>query len=173
MEVELLCSWSYALIGLVGGFISTTAMTLTEIPSWKRWGLHGVFEWHENQILSIRLLHHFSNYSGRKEKETTIHFKGIFLLHFLNGTLAGIAYPFLLFSVVSYLRIPDFEPIYMIGILYGIVLWLLTLVPIHKPITGFSPWNHPFGRLPALASLGGHVVYGIVLGLFVETIVPR
>ena len=172
MEVEALCSWSYVLIGLVGGIISTTAITLTEIPSWKRWGLHGV-EWHENQILSIRLLRHFSNYSGRKEKKTTIHFKGIFLLHFLNGTLAGIAYPFLLFSVISYLRIPDFEPIYMIGILYGIFLWLLTLVPIHKPITGFSPWNHPFGRLPALASLGGHVVYGIVLGLFVETIVPR
>ena len=173
MELELLCSWSYALIGLVGGFISTTVMTLTEIPSWKRWGLHGVFEWHENQILSNRLLRHFSNYSGRKEKKTTVHFKGIFLLHFLNGTLAGIAYPFLFYSVFSYLRIYDSASIYMIGILYGIVLWLFTLVPIHKRITGFSPWNHPFGRLPALASLGGHVVYGIVLGLFVETIVPR
>jgi hypothetical protein len=100
-------------------------------------------------------------------------FKGIFLLHFLNGTLAGIAYPFLFYYVVSYLRISDFEPTYMIGILNGIVLWLFTLVPIHKRITGFSPWNHPFGRLPALASLGGHVVYGIVLGLFAETIVPR
>lgn len=70
-------------------------MTLTEIPSWKKWGLHGVFEWHENQILSNRLLRHISNYSGRKEKKTAIHFKGIFLLRFLNGILAGIAYPFL------------------------------------------------------------------------------
>jgi hypothetical protein len=87
------------------------------------------------------------------------------LLHFLNGNLAGIAYPFVFYSVFSYLRIYDSASIYMIGILYGIVLWLLTLVPIHKPITGFSPWNHPLGRLPALASLGGHVVYGIVLGL--------
>jgi hypothetical protein len=134
VEVEVLYSWSYALIGLVGGFISTTVMTLTEIPSWKRWGLHGVFEWHENQILSNRLLHHFSNYCGRKEKKTTIHFKGIFLLHFLNGTLAGIAYPFLFYYVASYLRISDFEPTYMVGILYGIVLWLFTLVPIHKRI---------------------------------------
>jgi hypothetical protein len=173
VEVEVLCSWSNALIGLVGGFISTTVMTLTEIPSWKRWGPHGVFEWHENQILSNHLLRHFFNYSGRKEKKTTIHFKGIFLLHFLNGTIAGIAYPFLFYSVVSYLGISDFALIYMIGILYGIILWLLTPVPIHKPITGFSPWNHPVGRLPALASLGGHVVYGIVLGLFVETIAPR
>ena len=109
----MLFSWSYALIGLVGGFKSITVMTLTEIPSWKRWGLHGVLEWHENQILSNRLLRHFSNYSGRKEKVTNIHFKGIFFLHFLNGTLAGIAYPFLFYSVVSYLRISDFEPIYI------------------------------------------------------------
>src|ERR671915_184881 len=107
-----------------------------------------------------------------RKKKTTIHFNGIFLLHFLNGTLAGIAYPFLFYSVFSYLRISDSALISMIGILYGIVLWLLTLIPIHKPITGFSPWNHPLGRLPALASLGGHVVYGIVLGLFVETLSP-
>jgi hypothetical protein len=38
-------------------------------------------------------------------------------------------------------------------------------VPIHKPITGFAPWNHPLGHLPALASLSGHLVYGLVLGL--------
>jgi hypothetical protein len=149
VEVEVLCSWSYELIRLVGGFISTTVMTLTEIPSWKRWGLHGVFEWHENQIVKSSAASFF-NYSGRKEKKTTIHFKGIFSLHLLNGTLAGIAYPFLFYPVVSYLGISDFAPIYMIGILYGIVLWLLTLVLIHKPITGFSPWNHPFDRLPAL-----------------------
>src|ERR687897_618572 len=79
-------------------------MTLTEIPSWKRWGLHGVFEWHENQVLSNRLLRHLSNYSGRKEKKTTIHFKGIFSLHFLNGTLAGIAYPFLFYYGFSFLK---------------------------------------------------------------------
>ena len=162
----MLCSWSYALIGLVGGFISTTVMTLTEIPSWKRRGLHGVFEWHENQILSNHLLRHFLTIVVEWKKKTTIHFKGLFSLHFLNGTLAGIAYPFLFYPVVSYLGISDFAP-------YSLRYWLLTLVPIHKPITGFSLWNHPFGRLPALASLGGHVVYGIVLGLFVETIVPR
>jgi hypothetical protein len=75
------------LIGLIGGIVSTSIMTLTEIPSWKRWGLHGVFEWHENQILSNRLL----RLSDRKG----IHFGGIFFLHFLNGTLAGIAFPFI------------------------------------------------------------------------------
>ncbi|MFL6348598.1 MAG: hypothetical protein ACJ72X_09930, partial [Nitrososphaeraceae archaeon] len=52
----------------------------------------------------------------------------------------------------------------LLGMLYGFVLWIITLVPIHKPITGFSPWNHPLGHMPAFASLGGHIVYGFVLG---------
>ena len=38
--------------GLVSGIIATAVMTLTEIPSWRKWGLLGVFEWHENQLLS-------------------------------------------------------------------------------------------------------------------------
>lgn len=147
------------LIGLIGGIVSTSIMTLTEIPSWKRWGLHGVFEWHENQILSNRLL----RLSDRKG----IHFVGIFLFHFLNGTLAGIAFPF----IVSLLLLYSIIPVYSLGILYGLVLWILTLVPIHKPITGFSPWNHPLGHLPALASLSGHIVYGLVLGLLTSFLI--
>ncbi|MCC2649775.1 MAG: hypothetical protein K0R16_2581 [Nitrososphaeraceae archaeon] len=98
-------------------------MTLTEIPSWKKWGLHGVFEWHENQAI-INYVFHLSD-------NKKIHFREIFFLHFLNGILAGIAFPF------------------------------------HKPITGFSPWNHPLGHQPALASLGGHIVYGFILGLVI------
>lgn len=161
--------WSYALIGLVGGIISTAVMTLTEIPSWKRWGLHGVFEWHENQILSSRLLRpFFSDHTCKEENKTTIHFKGIFLLHFLNGTLAGIAFPFIVYFAIW--GTPHVVSIYLPGTLYGLVLWLLTLVPIHKPITGLSPWNHPLGHLPALVSLGGHIVYGIVLGAIVSTL---
>jgi hypothetical protein len=129
-------------------------MTLTEIPPWKKWGLHGVFEWHENQILSNRMLH----LSDKKQ----IHFAGIFFLHFLNGTLAGVAFTFIV-SLLVVLSIVI--PVYLLGILYGIVLWAVTLIPIHKPITGFSPWNHPLGHLPALASINGHIVYGFVLGL--------
>jgi hypothetical protein len=145
-------------------------MTLTEIPSWRRWGLNGVFEWHENQILISRLLRLFSDHSGKKEKKTTIHFKGIFFLHFLNGTLAGIAFPFIAYFQLASLGIFKVETIYILGIIYGFILWLLTLVPIHKPITGFSPWNHPLGRFPAFASLGGHMVYGIVLGVIVDSV---
>jgi hypothetical protein len=101
---------SYLLIGLLGGIVSTVIMTLTEIPSWKRWGLPGVFEWHENQVITRRLFK-LSN------DNNNINFKGVFFFHFLN-----------------------------------------------VPITGLSPFNHPLGHMPALASLGGHIVYGLVLG---------
>jgi hypothetical protein len=146
------------LIGLLGGVLSTIAMTISEIPSWKKWGLLGVFEWHENQIITVRLFH-ISDLQH-------IHFKGIFLFHFLNGALAGIAFPFIssfFTSVIHYIM-----PFSLLGILYSIALWILTLVPIHKPITGLSPWSHPLGHLPLLASLGGHIVYGILLGVVVS-----
>ena len=147
------------LISLFAGIVSTAMMTLTEIPSWKRWGLHGVFEWHENQAIITYVFHLSDN--------KKIHFREIFFLHFLNGILAGIAFPFII-SLLDFSAIVISLP--LLGILYGFILWILTLIPIHKPITGFSPWNHPLGHRPALASLGGHIVYGFVLGLIISFI---
>jgi hypothetical protein len=76
---EIVSSLYYAFAGLIGGLISTLLMTLTEIPSWKKWGLHGVFEWHENEIITSRLF--FSRISNAKQntKETEDHFRNIFL----------------------------------------------------------------------------------------------
>jgi hypothetical protein len=135
------------ILGLVAGIAATATMTLTEVPSWKRWGLRGVFEWHENQAITAYLV-----------RSTRTSFAGIFSFHFLNGTLAGVAFPYLISFLLPY------APLLALSTLYGIVLWVLTLAPIHKPITGLHPWNHPLGRLPAIASLAGHVVYGITLG---------
>jgi hypothetical protein len=153
------------IIGLIGGILSTAAMTITEIPSWKKWGIYGVFEWHENYIITKRLYFRFSN---TIEKERQSYFKGIFFFHFLNGALAGIAFPFIASSFT--ILIHYVLPFSLFGILYGFTLWILTLVPIHKPITGYSIWNHPLGHVPAFASLSGHAVYGIVLGLVVAYI---
>jgi len=85
-----------AIDGLIGGIMSTAAMTLSEIPSWKKWGLHGVFEWHENQIITTRLLH----LSDAKRKKN--HFKGVFFFHFLNGSLAGIVFPYIIIPYTFY-----------------------------------------------------------------------
>lgn len=141
--------------GLVSGIVATAVMTITEIPSWRKWGLLGVFEWHENQLLSTRFFH------IPPEK---ISFKYIFFLHFLNGSLAGIAFPLLL----SILDIPITQnyPL-MISVGYGFVLWIVTLVPIHKPITGYPVWDHKLGHLASIASLIGHLIYGLVLGIVI------
>ena len=146
-------------ISLFAGIVSTAMMTLTEIPSWKKWGLHGVFEWHENQAIIT--------YVFRLSDNKKIHFREIFFLHFLNGILGGIAFPFVI-SLFDFSAIVISLP--LLGIVYGFILWILTLIPIHKPITGFSPWNHPLGHRPALASLGGHIVYGFILGLIISFI---
>jgi hypothetical protein len=150
---------SYLVIGLLGGTVSTAMMTLTEIPSWRRWGLYGVFEWHENQVIT-RVLFKLPRESNN------IYFKGIFFFHFLNGILAGIAFPFIVASFFTTL-VNSSTSLLSLGTLYGFVLWIITLVPIHKPITGLSPFNHPLGHIPAFASLGGHIVYGLVLGIIV------
>ena len=141
--------------GLVSGIVATAVMTIIEIPSWRKWGLLGVFEWHENQLLSTKFFH----ISPEK-----ISFKYIFFLHFLNGSLAGIAFPLIL----SILYIPITQNyILMLSVAYGFVLWIATLVPIHKLITGYPVWDHKLGHLPSIASLIGHLIYGLVLGIVI------
>jgi hypothetical protein len=146
------------LSSLFAGFVSTGLMTILEIPFWKRWGLTGILEWHENQILICRF---FSLAS------TNLHFWGIFLLHFLNGSLGGIG------LLLAFILIPTLKeiPLLPLGILYGSFLWILTLIPIHKPITGIDPWNHPLGKGPAVLSLVGHTIYGITLVTFFLTLI--
>lgn len=146
MQIDLFTILS----SLFAGFVSTGAMTILEIPFWKRWGLTGILEWHENQILTCKLFKLSSN---------NLHFWGIFLLHFLNGSLGGIG------LLLAFILIPTLKeiPLLPLGLLYGFFLWILTLVPIHKPITGINPWNHPLGKGPVVVSLVGHTIYGITL----------
>jgi hypothetical protein len=151
-----------AIYGIIGGLVSTVMMTLAEIPLWRKWRLYGVFEWHENQVITRKLL-------SISNKNETIHIKGIFFFHFLNGTLVGIAFPFIITSLFQSF-INDIVSLLLIGILYGFIVWIATLIPIHKAITGLSPWNHPLGRWPAITSLGGHIIYGFILGLTIFTL---
>lgn len=121
-----------AIYGLIGGLVSTAIMTLVEIPSWRKWHLQGVFEWHENQVIIRKL------FSISKDEKKTVHFKGIYFFHFLNGVLVGIAFPFIITSFFPSF-INDIVSLLLVGILYGFIIWIVTLIPIHKPITGLSP----------------------------------
>ena len=141
--------------GLISGIVATAVMTVIEIPSWRKWGLLGVFEWHENQLLSTRFFHIPRN---------KLSFKYIFFLHFLNGSLGGIVFAL----VLSILNISNtWSYILVLSVAYGFGLWIATLAPIHKPITGHSIWNHQLGHLPSITSLIGHLIYGLVLGIVI------
>ncbi len=142
----------FILFGFIAGIAATTAMTLAELIFWKKWKLAGILEWHENQVLVSKFL---------KLDVKKLNFPGIFFLHFLNGGLGGVG------LVIVVILVPQISliPIIPLAVLYGFFLWVVTLAPIHKPITGLHPWNHPLGRGPALASLGGHALYGLILGI--------
>ena len=146
--------WYGLILGAIGGLLGTLVMSAIEIIPWRKWGLPGVFEWHENQLLIVRFLR-------LENDEACLHYLGIFGLHLTNGILGGIGF-YLAIEFIVYLTI---LPIPLLAMLYSFFLWIVTLVPIHKPITGLNPWNHPLGHGPALASLAGHFAYGLVLSL--------
>lgn len=151
--------------GITAGLLSTGIMTIFEIPFWKVWGIQGILEWHENQILISKLI--------KKIKGTdynTVSYTGIFLLHIINGTLAAIVFPYINLYFTSLFFPNEFRLSITLGIAYGILLWVLTLLPIHKPITGLSIWNHPLGRGPAITSISGHLIYGLTLGIVTNTL---
>ncbi|HEY9406956.1 MAG TPA: hypothetical protein VIP53_05875 [Nitrososphaera sp.] len=146
--------WYGLMLGAIGGLLGTLVMSAIEIVPWRKWGLPGVFEWHENQMLIVKFLR-------LENDEACLHYLGIFGLHLTNGILGGIGF-YLAIEFIVYLTI---LPIPLLAMLYSFFLWIVTLVPIHKPITGLNPWNHPLGHGPALASLAGHFAYGLVLSL--------
>ncbi len=147
--------WYGLMLGAIGGLLGTLVMSAIEIIPWRKWGLSGVFEWHENQILIAKFLR------LENDDDAGLHYLGIFGLHFINGLLGGMGFYFAI-TFIDYLAI---LPLPLLGILYSFFLWVVTLVPIHKPITGLHPWNHPLGHWPAIASLAGHFAYGLVLSL--------
>jgi hypothetical protein len=119
-----------------------------------------ILEFHENQILVSNLIKKFK----RTENNSTSYI-GIFLLHIINGTLAALVFPIVYLFFTSLFFINKFSISIITGIIYGILLWVLTLLPIHKPITGLSVWNHPLGKGPLIISLCGHILYGLTLGI--------
>ena len=146
MQIDLFS----VMLSLFAGLVATGVMIIIEIPFWNRWGVTGILEWHENQILS-------SKFFGISP--TNIHFTGIFLLHFLNGSIGGFG---ILLGMVLFPSLRDVN-LLVLGPLYGLLLWVLTLLTIHKPITGIDPFKHPLGKGPVIVSFAGHIIYGISL----------
>ena len=150
---------NFIIAGIFAGLISTSIMTIFEIPFWKLWGIKGILEWHENQVIGSKIIKKF------KRINSNVNYTIILLLHIINGVLAAMVFPF----VNMVFPYPPFLNKYLLsityGIGYGILLWILTLLPIHKPITGLSIRNHPLGKGPPIVSFSGHILYGTILGI--------
>jgi len=143
-----------ALIGFIAGCIGTAAVSIPQYYFFRRWGMLGVLEWHENQCLMSMIL---------KKDPIRLAREGL-ILHFLNGGLAALFYA-LFISWLDMLRALDVN---VLGILYGVLLWILTLAPIHKPITGVSITKHPLGYKPSVLSLIMHLIYGVIVAYIVS-----
>jgi hypothetical protein len=155
-EYNYMVDYYSVFLSILAGLFSTLMMSLFELPFWRKWGLEGVLEWHENQVLYSKFF---------KTDVSQINFPGIFFLHFVNGGLGGLGFYFLL-NLVPFLS----TMIFYVGMLYGLVLWVLTLLPIHKPITGIDPFKHPLGLGPAVTSIIGHLLYGSILSVLLMLI---
>ncbi|MDT7878761.1 MAG: hypothetical protein RQ862_09430 [Candidatus Caldarchaeales archaeon] len=86
----------------------------------------------------------------------------------LNGGLAAMVY---VAAAVSLGLVLYIDPL-VLGILYGVVLWILTLYPIHEPITGISIHRHPLRHKPIILSILVHIVYGVA-PTYVDSVGPH
>ncbi|MDP9489708.1 MAG: hypothetical protein M3P28_05875 [Thermoproteota archaeon] len=73
----------------------------------------------------------------------------------------------MILSILDISIASDYVYVLILSLVYDFALWMVTLVPIHKPITGYPVWNHYLGHLPSIASLMGHLIYGLVLGIVI------
>jgi hypothetical protein len=139
-----------AVTGFAAGCVATAVMSFLQLPFWRANGLEYVLEWHENVGIVKRL---FKKISEEKALAYS------FFFHFLNGGLAAAAYNIFL-NFFELLNV--FGP-FLLGCLFGIFLWVFTLAPIHRPLTGLPVFGHPLGAGPIVLSVVLHMLYGVIV----------
>ena len=122
-------------------------MSISEYPFYKKWGIKGVYEFHESEMMFCKLTN--------REFQNKISSFGL-LTHMINGSLLSVPFVF-------YLNITNTSPTVLIGIIYALFVWFVTLLPVHKLITNESILGNPYGYKPILVSIFGHCIYGFVL----------
>ena len=77
-------------VGLVSGIFSTFVMTVFEIPFYRLWGIKGVYEFHESEMMISKLLKR--SFSGK--------LSGMgMMMHMLNGSM--LAVPFVFYMTIT------------------------------------------------------------------------
>ena len=137
----------YLFVGFITGILPTLIMSIFEYPFYRNWGIKGIYELHESEMMFCKLTN--------REFKNKISSLGLFT-HMINGSLLSIPFVF-------YINLTNTSPTIFLGIIYAIVVWIITLLPVHKFITGESLRENPFGYKPAIVSILGHVIYGFIL----------
>ncbi len=137
----------YFVIGLLSGVIPTVFMTIFEFPFYRIWGIRGVYELHESEIIACKITN--------RKFQNKVSILGLFA-HLINGSLLSVPFVF-------YLNITNTSPTVLIGIIYALFVWFVTLLPVHKLITNESILGNPYGYKSILVSIFGHCIYGFVL----------
>jgi len=146
------------LLGVLIGIIGHIIILICEFPALYKWGVLGVLELHESECIADKFLH-------RKAKNI-ITLSGM-TIHFINGVIIGIVF-YILLNIFNALNLFILHPLVLSGLIYGLIIFLITLAPVHKIITNTSILNHPLGRGPIFSSLIAHLIYGASLGIIIE-----
>ncbi len=123
-------------------------MTLLELPAYLRGGYRAILDWEINQELSSRVAH-------RPPESMVV--PGL-LLHFLHGAAASLVF------VVGLSWIAIVAPLWVLGLGFGVTLWLISL-PIAFSVTRLSTKTGRPSRSAMVVSLVAHLLYGLSLGI--------
>jgi hypothetical protein len=133
---------SPALVGLVAGFAATGCMTAWEVLFFRRYGLEACLDWDVNQ--------HLISMVNRRSPEANL--TAGLAMHFTVGIGVGASFG-------SFVHSDNGPSLVWIALVLGLVLWLL-LLPMRRIARGAAP-----RAMPAIVSLVGHAIYGIVLAV--------
>jgi hypothetical protein len=144
--------------GCFAGLVAAVCMTIFELPFWRRWGMEGVAEWQVNAVIVSLLIRGFT----RKRVSASM----VVAMHLFHGAVLGIVFRLLLLGLIGSSFLSSLVPAYAIA--YSAVLWIIS------PFLTRGLFERSGGYLMTgkglTVSFLSHIVYGILLGLFVPVI---
>jgi hypothetical protein len=143
------------ILGAVTGLLSAALMTAFEFPFWSSRGLSGVVEWQVNQILVSWVLREKYD-QGRRLGEALV-------MHLFHGAVAGA----ILGAVLASLFLPYRGYFWLAGLLFSLLLWSLVPFVLRKQFERIAGTR--FTNSGLAISLLSHIVYGLSLGLMLQT----
>ncbi|HKW05922.1 MAG TPA: hypothetical protein VJN71_11525 [Nitrososphaerales archaeon] len=143
--------------GAIAGFVSALCMTSFEVPLWKKWGMEGVAEWQVNSVMVSMI--YFSR-DHRSKKKTSPTYLTV-AMHLFHGVILGIIFAFLETYVIGF-GVLFFSVVSAVA--YSMLLWIISPWATRKFFETRGGFQMSTKGLTV--SLFSHIIYGVLLGLF-------